>query len=156
MPTTDWAQAALEAEIALSAAYGGRPQAHANFAHEHNPTALWSGGFSRAVGVKITDILALNRAVAEVERIHAGHGLDRPSRHDLYAPALAEGLRRNSLSQRSYRLQKVLLLHAPATSECSATHVELSTPSGGDHLGGHDARSRSDSYLDEPHCHELR
>jgi GNAT superfamily N-acetyltransferase len=149
MYTTDWEQTAVESEIELSTAYGGRPQTYTNFTHVHNPYVAWSGDFNRAVGVSLTDFRSFRRTVAEVEQIHAEKGLDRPNRYDLYPPALDEGLWRDYLLQWSYSLRRAIFYVATATDEGLGSDVALRTPSGDEYLDWWGARERSCTYYDE-------
>lgn len=149
MQTIDWVQTALDSEIEFSKAYKSQPRVYSNFIHLYNQSVPWGGDFNRAVGVRLTDFDSFDQIVAQVEQIHKDKGLDRPSRYDLYPPALDEGLWRDYLAQRGYRLETAVFFYSPAADEVLVSEFALYTPSWDEYLEWYCSLAKSRGYYDE-------
>ena len=104
----DWHQRAVESEIALSVANGGRAVHYSSFTHIHNPHVPWGGDFNRAVGVKLNNFKSFEEVVEKVQAIHSSNELEVPDRFDIIPPSLDLKRWSGYLEQKGYLMLEVI------------------------------------------------
>jgi GNAT superfamily N-acetyltransferase len=152
----NWADRALESEIAYSKALGSKPAIHPGFVHLHNEAVPWGGDFNCAVGVQLDDMSSFCRIVEHVERIHRKEALDRPDRYDVYPPALEETLWRDGLAERGYVAHRSIWFSAPVLKEDLPAGFALHAPDEDEYIAWYHARQRAQDWYNEADFARLR
>jgi ribosomal protein S18 acetylase RimI-like enzyme len=156
MNEIDWAERALESEIAYSRACGSRPTAYPGFVHLYNDAVPWGGDFNCAVGVRLTDYASFERAADRVARIHREKKLDRPDRYDIYPPPLDRVWWDDYLAQRGYSLQMSIWFCAPTIEGHLPAEFTLFAPAEDEYIEWYHRRQKEQSWYDDAYLERLR
>lgn len=145
----DWAERALQSEVAFSEALGGQATEYNNFIHIHNESVSWGGDFNRAVGLRISDSKSFYQVVQRVEAIHTEMGLDRPDRYDILPPALDKDVLAKLLARRGYTLRTVIFFCAPILVEELSSDYSMYTPDDDEYLDWYHSQESMKEYYEE-------
>ena len=156
MSELNWADRALESEIAYSKALGSEPTVYPGFVHLYNRAVPWGGDFNCAVGVRLDELSSFCRVVEHVERIHRKEVLDRPDRNDVYPPVLDETLWRDGLAERGYLTHTSIWFCASVLEEDLPTGFALYAPDEDEYIDWYHARQRAQEWYNEADFARLR
>ena len=145
----DWAERALQSEIAFSEALGGQATEYNNFIHIHNESVSWGGDFNRAVGLRISDGKSFFHVIQRVEAIHSEMDLDRPDRYDILPPALDKDVWTKLLAKRGHTLCTVFVFCASILVEELSSDYSMYTPNDDEYLDWYQSQESMKEYYEE-------